>query len=194
MSRFLELKWTVTLKVDVVHALHVHDVVKQEVSELLELFLQVVLQFERVRDVLLGNDEEVVVADGPLGHRNIKIFGLTPDDQVSIDAFVVEAEPAVFVFLHFHALHFEINAQEAALDCELLVLLDKGFCSFHGLKLDKAVWLLLLLSAAITTAFAPAHLRIRRLGLTAEVLEARQVAMRRNKLLNLLLGNLLFEA
>ena len=99
MCRFFKLKWTVSFEEHVVHALDVRDVVEDKVPQKLKLVLNVVLELERVRNVPLRHDEEVIVADRSFWHGNIKMFRFTPNDQVTVNAFVFEAEPAVLILL-----------------------------------------------------------------------------------------------
>lgn len=61
--------------------------------------------------VTLGHDQIVIVADGPLGHSDVKVLRLTPHDKVPVDASIFKAKPAVFVLLNSDTLHFEVDFQ-----------------------------------------------------------------------------------
>ena len=91
--------------------LHIHYVIEQEVSQHLKLLLNLVCQLKRVSNVPLGHEKEVVVTDGPFRHGDVEVLRFRVDDQVSIDAGVLEAEPAVLVLLDSDALHLEVNAE-----------------------------------------------------------------------------------
>lgn len=69
-----KLKRAIALKHHVVHALDIHNVIEQKVSKLLKLFLYLIGQLKRMRNMPFGHEEEVFVADWSLRHRNVKVL------------------------------------------------------------------------------------------------------------------------
>ena len=87
----------------------------------------------------LWHDQEVLIAHWTFWQGDVKVLRLAPDNQVSIDARIFKAEPAVFVFLDSYSLHFEIDLQQAPLQCQLLIFLNKRFCLSQLFKLYEAI-------------------------------------------------------
>lgn len=70
----------------------------------------------------------MLVTDWPFWKCYVKVAIRRVDDKVTVNSAVIEAKPAVFIFLDAHALHLEINPQQPSLTSQRLVmLLDKRF-------------------------------------------------------------------
>ena len=140
----------------------------------------------------LWHDQEVLIAHWTFWQGNIKMLWLAPDNQVSIDARILKAEPAVLVFLDPDAFHLKVDLQQATLQCQLLIFLYKCLRLSQLFKLDEAIWLVRpLLLFPTTSLLAPSPLICR---LTTEEVKLHKLAMLLNELLYLLLPDMSLEA
>jgi len=106
---------------------------------------------------------------------------LAPNDKVPIYRFIIKAKPTVFVFLHPHSLHLEIDLKLTTLYSSNLILLNKVFSNFITLKSHKAVRLshfLLTLALLFTLHSLPL--------LAIKVLEMADISKVLDELLDLL--------
>ena len=194
MGSFLELERTVSLEEEIVHLLSVDDVIKKEISKHFVIVLYIICKLEWVSYVALRHDKEMLITYRSFRHRNVKVLWLRPYDKISINALVLEAEPAVFIFLHLHTFHLEVDSQKSSLKCQLLILSHESLSFLNWLEFYKAIGLhllLLLLAFAPTTTSTLANLLSL---LSIEVIELGHSSMFLDKLLNLLLRYLFFKA
>ena len=64
---------------------------------------------------------------------------LIPKDKISVYRGVIEAEPAIFVFLLLYSLHFEIYLERPTLQSKFLVHVHQRFSVFEFRKAYKAI-------------------------------------------------------
>ena len=91
--------------------------------------------------MFLWHNQEVVVADGTLGQGEIEVLTLAPENEILINAWILEAEPTVFVFLDFDSLHLEVDLEWSTLESDLLVLINELFSDADVLEPNEAVGL-----------------------------------------------------
>lgn len=197
MSSLFKLEGTVSLEDEVIVAFDIDYIINEEVSEHRVLLLLHLIKFKRVGNVMFWHDQEMVIADGTFWHRDIEMPTLAPNDEIVVDGFVLEAEPAVLILLHLHSLHLKVNLEEASLEGQLFALRHECFRLCLHCKLDKAIRLLtgLVTTLLWSPATSATSTTPRLLLLTPiEVLKVFHFAMLLDELLDLLLGQVLLEA
>lgn len=115
VGSFLELERTVSFEKQIVHALHIDEIIDEKVANLQVFIFKSTIEFKRVCNMFLGHNHEMVIAYRPFWHCNIEVLRLTPNNEISINAGILEAEPTVLVFLYLHTLHLKVDLEQATL-------------------------------------------------------------------------------